>query len=197
MNQCHGGDELALAKAVLRERLLTARRARSSLDRGIAIATTAFTWELLQQAETVAAYLSVGTEPGTGELLDALLEAKKRVLLPVLLADNDLDWSLYTGRANIMQAARGLTEPIGARLGVDAIRTADMVLVPGLAASPTGTRLGRGGGSYDRALARISARTPVAVVLYDDEVGVAVPAEPHDKPVTHALTPTGVQRLAG
>ena len=180
MNQCHGGDELALAKAVLRERLLTARRARSSLDRGIAIATTAFTWE-----------------PGTGELLDALLEAKKRVLLPVLLADNDLDWSLYTGRANIMQAARGLTEPIGARLGVDAIRTADMVLVPGLAASPTGTRLGRGGGSYDRALARISARTPVAVVLYDDEVGVAVPAEPHDKPVTHALTPTGVQRLAG
>ena len=65
-----------------------------------------------------------------------------------------------------------------------------MVLVPGLAVSPTGERLGQGGGCYDRALARVPAGTPVAVVLYDDEVGVAVPTDPHDLPVGFALTGT-------
>ena len=69
-----------------------------------------------------------------------------------------------------------------------------MLLVPGLAVSPAGDRLGRGGGCYDRALARAAGR-PVAVLLHDDEVGVDVPTEPHDRPVTHAITPAGVRAL--
>jgi 5-formyltetrahydrofolate cyclo-ligase len=66
------------------------------------------------------------------------------------------------------------------------------VLVPGLAVSGSGDRLGQGGGCYDRALARVPAGTPVAVVLYDDEVGLAVPTDPHDVPVGFALTSSGV-----
>ena len=91
---------------------------------------------------------------------------------------------------------RGLVEPAGARLGVDAVRTADVVLVPGLAASAAGDRLGRGGGSYDRALARVQPGTPVAVVLYDDELGRAVPTDPHDVGVGFALTAGGAVALA-
>ena len=45
-------------------------------------------------AATVAAYVSVGSEPGTGLLLDALVAAGKRVLVPVVLPDLDLDWAL-------------------------------------------------------------------------------------------------------
>ena len=139
--------------------------------------------------------MSVGSEPGTGLLLDALVAAGTRVLLPVLLADNDLDWAPYAGPESITKAVRGLLEPTGARLGVDAVRTADVVLVPGLAVSPAGDRLGRGGGSYDRALARVAPGTPVAVVLYDDEVGLAVPTDPHDVRVGFALTAGGVVSL--
>ena len=56
------------------------------------------------------------------------------------------------GPTTCSPARLGLLEPDGERLGVDAIATADVVLVPGLAVAADGMRLGRGGGSYDRAL---------------------------------------------
>ena len=67
-----------------------------------------------------------------------------------------------------------------------------MVLVPGLAASVGGNRLGRGGGSYDRALARVGAGVPIGILLHEDETGLDVPIESHDRRVTHAVTPAGV-----
>ena len=63
------------------------------------------------------------------------------------------------------------------------------MLAPALAVDGKGRRLGQGGGSYDRALARTSA--PVLAVVFDDEVIDEVPAEQHDRPVTGALTPAG------
>ena len=54
-----------------------------------------------------------------------------------------------------------------------------------------GVRLGRGGGSYDRALARVRADLEIVALLYDDEVVPALPREPHDHLVTAALTPAG------
>ena len=123
--------------------------------------------------------------PAPAPLLDALRAAGKRVLLPVLLPDLDLDWAAYAGPARRWRPRGcGLLEPVGPRLGVDAVATADVVLVPGLAVSADGDRLGRGGGSYDRALARVPVGTFTCVLLYDDEVGVDVPVEPHDRPVT-------------
>ena len=203
MDASVGGDKSAgneVAKTALRDQVLAARR-RRPLDAGAqfgeSVARVALTWEPVRRAATVAAYVSVGSEPGTGLLLDALLDAGKRVVVPVLRPDNDLDWAAYTGPTSIRKAVRGLLEPAGARLGVDAVRTADVVLVPGLAASASGDRLGRGGGSYDRALARVEAGTPVAVVLYDDEVGLAVPTDPHDVRVGFALTGGGVVALQG
>ena len=117
------------------------------------------------------------------------------MILPVLLPDGDLDWAVYGGPADLAAARRGLLEPTGERLGADAIATADVVLVPGLAVAVDGMRLGRGGGSYDRALGRVPVGTFTCVLLYDDEVGLDVPVEPHDRPVTHVASPAGVVRL--
>ncbi len=83
----------------------------------------------------------------------------------------------------------------GERLGPHAVAGADVVLVPGLAVAPDGMRLGRGGGSYDRALARVPVGTFTCVLLHDDEVGVDVPREPHDRPVTAAVCPAGPDPL--
>lgn len=186
----------APSKADLRHQVLADRRSRAAERAGsaTAIRNVAMGWQDLRRAEVVAAYASFGTEPDTRPLLDALHSAGVRVLLPVLLADNDLDWAAYD--PGTMSAVRGIEEPTGARLGVEAIRTADLVLVPGLAVSSAGTRLGRGGGSYDRALARVALGIPVAVVLHPEEVGLDVPAEPHDRPVTHVLTSAGITALA-
>jgi 5-formyltetrahydrofolate cyclo-ligase len=187
-----------LAKTALRDQLTTARNRRSLAEIGQAaqaIAARLLAADEVRRAASVAAYVAVGTEPGTSPLLAALHEAGTRVLLPVLLPDGDLDWAAYTGDAALAPARYGLLEPTGPRLGVDAVATPDAVLVPGLAVSDAGLRMGRGGGSYDRALARVPVGTFTCVLLYDDEVGRDVPVEPHDRAVTAAVSPSGLVRF--
>ncbi|MBD3923376.1 5-formyltetrahydrofolate cyclo-ligase [Nocardioides cavernae] len=192
------GPGHSAAKTALRDQVLAARKRRPLEAAGgfaASVADAALAWEPVRSAATVAAYVSVGSEPGTGLLLDVLAAAGKRVLLPVVLPGLDLDWAEYTGREGLAPAVRGLLEPTAPRLGREAIAQADVVLVPGTGVSLSGARLGQGGGCYDRALPRVSPGTPVAVVLYDDEVGLAVPAEPHDVRVGFALTSHGVRAL--
>ncbi|MFE2539392.1 5-formyltetrahydrofolate cyclo-ligase [Actinacidiphila glaucinigra] len=190
-----------VSKRELRERLLQVRRGLTPGDRAEAervIAQHALDLPELSRARTVAAYVSMGGEPGTRALLDLLRERGQRVLLPVLLPDNDLDWAPYEGPGGLVRAARGLYEPTGPRLGPDAVTRADAVLLPGLAVDGRGLRLGRGGGSYDRVLARLDAAgaTPALVVLlYAHEVLDRVPDEPHDRPVDAVVTPEGVRRF--
>jgi 5-formyltetrahydrofolate cyclo-ligase len=183
-------------KLALRDQLLAGRRRRPLTEVGAdaaAIAEHLLASPEVRRAATVAAYVSLGTEPGTTALLETLLGLGKRVILPVLLPDNDLDWAVFHG--SLAPARRGLLEPLSPPLGVAAVGGADVVLVPGLAVSRRGERLGRGGGSYDRALARVPLGTPVWILLYDDEAGVDVPVDPHDRPVTGWVTPSGIVRL--
>ncbi|WP_435969618.1 5-formyltetrahydrofolate cyclo-ligase [Streptomyces sp. Qhu_M48] len=188
-------------KAVLRSRLLADRAALSAESLTLtadSLARRGLELAELAGASTVAAYVSVGREPGTRALLDALHARGVRVLLPVLLPDNDLDWAAYEGREALAKAGRGLLEPTGPRLGPDAVCTADTVLLPGLAVDGRGMRLGRGGGSYDRVLARLTragADPALVVLLYADEVVARVPEEPHDHPVHAVVTPEGVTRF--
>lgn len=160
------------AKQVLRRRLLAARAA---LPEGVRAAgddaRDAVLAPLLAGAR-VAAYASFGTEPRTDALVD------DATLLPVLLPDRDLDW-----------AARG-----GAPLGRAAVASCDVVLVPALAVDRGGVRLGRGGGSYDRALPRV--RGLVVALLHEGELlDESLPAQPHDAPVHAVALPSGLLRL--
>jgi 5-formyltetrahydrofolate cyclo-ligase len=186
-------------KMARRDQLVTTRNRRPLLDRvdvarAIALQLTAA--PEVRRAACVAAYVAVGSEPGTAPLLHALHAAGKRVLLPLLLPDGDLDWAVYAGDQSLVPARRGLLEPTSPPLGPAAVAGADAVLVPGLAVSPLGDRLGRGGGSYDRALGRVPVGTFVCCLLYDDEVAVDVPVEPHDRRVTAVASPSGITRFA-
>lgn len=189
----------AVQKQELRDRLLVRRRARPPEERGAA--GTALTDHLLDRPEiarasTVAAYVSVGTEPPTEHLLDVLRRRGIGVLAPVLLPDMDLAWAEYTGRESLTYGLRGMRHPGGPRLGTGAVASVDAVLCPGLAVDRTGVRLGRGGGSYDRALARVPAGVWTCVLLYADEVlDVDLPADAHDQRVAAAATPEGVRSL--
>ncbi|MFJ9028998.1 5-formyltetrahydrofolate cyclo-ligase [Streptomyces sp. NPDC102274] len=188
-------------KAALRRELLAVRALLSSDDAretAAVLARRALDLPELADARTVAAYVSMGREPGTRALLDALRARGVRVLLPVLLADNDLDWAEYEGADRLVPAGRGLLEPDGTRLGVDAVLEAEVVLLPGLAVDGRGIRLGRGGGSYDRVLGRLTragAEPALTVLLYENEVVARVPEEPHDHPVRAVVTPGGVRRF--
>lgn len=149
----------------------------------------------------MTAYVPVASEPGGPELpavLHAALPEGAELLLPVLRADLDLDWAPWTGPDNLVAAGRGMREPTAPPLGQAAVTTADLVVLPALAVDRRGVRLGRGGGSYDRALARVPATTLTVVPLHDGELVNALPVEPHDRPVHAVVTPTnGLRTLDG
>lgn len=162
-----------MTKQTLRARLLAARAALPPDVRAAGDAARNAALADLLAGKRVAAYVSFGTEPGTAELLTP------DTLLPVVRPDRDLDWVPYGGQPP---------------LGVEALAGCDVVLVPALAVDRRGVRLGRGGGSYDRALRR--ARGPVVALLHAGELVDALPAEAHDVPVHAVAMPSGVVWLS-
>ncbi|MFL5911964.1 MAG: 5-formyltetrahydrofolate cyclo-ligase [Mycobacteriales bacterium] len=176
-------------KASWRARLRTARRSLGPAD--LAAAADALREHLLDRlagAARVAAYVPVGREPGSLELLDAMRDSGTEILLPVVVPGG-LDWVAYRGRLELVVGALGTREPTGPRLGAASLTTVDTVLVPALAVDRLGTRLGRGAGYYDRALALVDRGTAVAALLHDGELVGHLPRDPWDRPVTAACTP--------
>jgi 5-formyltetrahydrofolate cyclo-ligase len=108
----------------------------------------------------------------------------------VLRVDGDLDWAPDQGDAALVAGRHGINEPAGPWLGRSALAAAQVVIVPALAVAEDGTRLGRGGGSYDRALPRVPEGVPVLALLHAGEVlpAGAIPVEDHDAPVTAWVT---------
>ena len=186
-------------KAALRRRLLAARHRLSPEQRagaGRAIRDAVLSLPQTQMAGTVAAYYSIAAEPDTHGLIYALWKRGSYVLLPVLRPDGDLDWASYEGPDSLRPGPRGLTEPAEPPRGPGAIASADLVLVPALAVDHSGLRLGRGGGSYDRALTRVGDQVPTVGLIYDQELLAKVPSWPHDQRVRLIARPaTGMTRL--
>jgi len=183
-------------KRVFREAVLADRAAMGLDVRAASDATLIDAVRRLAQGLTrVAAHVPMPGEPGGPGLVRALAAIVPEVLLPVLRPDHDLDWARYDGELAPGPVRGRLQEPVGPPLGVDAIATVELILVPALGVDRAGVRLGRGGGSYDRALARVRADLEIVALLYDDEVVPALPREPHDHLVTAALTPAGLLRL--
>ena len=121
----------------------------------------------------------------------------ERALLPVLLDEAGAPlgaprWGLWEAGQALVTLGRPPAQPVGEARGAESLKEADLIVIPALAASADGTRLGQGGGWYDRALMHRSPTTPVVAVIFDDEVVEAglIPAEPHDVPVDAIVTPT-------
>lgn len=177
-------------KPAMRRRLAAARAALGDAGQEAAQGLSTQVMALVGPGpRTVCAYVSTAGEPPTGRLLDELGDAGHRVLLPVLLPDLELDWAVWEAGTSLLPGRFGLLEPTGPRLGSGAVTAAGLVVCPGLAGSPTGTRLGRGGGSYDRALCRTTDTVLRVLLLHDSEVRDAVPSDPHDQPVDVLVTP--------
>ncbi len=187
----------AAEKTILRQRALAVRRSLpAELGHHCAVRVQAELLALVRAIgpDLIAGYAPMPSEPGGADLPE-LLAARARVLLPVLQPDLDLDWAYFTGAAG-MSAGSRLSEPTGPRLGLAAVGSADLVVVPALLVDRSGVRLGRGGGSYDRALARVRPETMVVALLHDGELVDELPAAAHDRRVGAVILPsTGMTRL--
>jgi 5-formyltetrahydrofolate cyclo-ligase len=121
----------------------------------------------ISQANVIASYISYGLEPDTKQLNEKLSQLGKKLLTPKMLPDKDLEWrtadnQIYTGKI-------------------------DVIILPALHIDRNGNRLGQGGGSYDRALARTEAWR-VALVYPGELSSEEIPVESHDQKVNAAAT---------
>lgn len=185
-------DESAATKAEWRSTLLEQRRDVDETTRSAeaaALREAVLTWLAEHPVRTVAAYVPVGGEPGSPDLLEALRAAGLRVLLPVVDRRRPLEWADYTGPDSLRDAGFNLLEPAGQRLGAAAIGEAGALLVPALAVDRRGVRLGRGAGYYDRSLPMAAPGAPLIGVVRDEEFVAELPGEPHDVRMTCVLTP--------
>jgi 5-formyltetrahydrofolate cyclo-ligase len=188
-------------KKALRSRIRTARGARTAVERirdAERLAAEVLALSELARARRVAVYASTPTEPGTGPLRAALRSRGIQVLLPVPRSDHTLDWARDDGRT-LAHTGPGGPIPDGPSLGPHALARVDVVIVPALAVDTLGTRLGQGGGYYDRALPGLDPAVPVIALIHADEFLDAssdpLPRQDHDHRVTVVVTPTGTHRL--
>ena len=165
-------------------------------DAGEAIARAVLA--LLPEHARVAAYESLPEEPPTGRLIEALLAAGHEVIVPVTLDDFSLQWRYAArgaegDRATVTRLRREPTaKERGDWLGTDALTHCDLVVTPGLSVDSHGTRLGQGGGCYDRALVHRRPDALVLTLLHEGEQSAEdLPLDEHDVAVDGYITTTG------
>ena len=129
--------------------------------------------------------------------LSLTLGSFDRALLPILMDEAGAPyrsprWGLWEAGQALVTLGRPPAQPDGEVLGAESLKEADLIVIPALAASADGTRLGQGGGWYDRALTHRSPGTPVVAVIFDNEVidTGEIPTEAHDVPINAIITPT-------
>ncbi|MFC4603341.1 5-formyltetrahydrofolate cyclo-ligase [Rhodococcus kronopolitis] len=174
-----------------RERILAERRAVDAVVRAAEALAVTETALALAGSGTVCAFVPVGTEPGSTELLVSLRAAGVRVLLPVAREPGPLHWATFESLETLVPARFGLREPAPPHLPPRAVADAAVVLVPALAVDRRGVRLGRGAGFYDRTLSLAGPNAKLVAVVRDTELVDVLPEDPHDVRMGWALTPGG------
>ncbi|MFT3888923.1 MAG: 5-formyltetrahydrofolate cyclo-ligase [Arachnia sp.] len=182
-----GVDErkVTLRTAILASRALVTLEEWAAED----VARTDLLSAWLGTTPSIALYAGRPGEPGTRLLIDTLAARGAGVLLPVLRRAPA--WSMFEGWAATRVGWGAIPEPVGPALPAPALAQADVVLVPCLAAGRDLTRLGTGGGWYDRALPHRRPDAPVVAVARAAEILDTVPVLPHDHPLDGVVTETG------
>lgn len=180
-------------KAALRRK---AHAARAALDADFrADAAQAVAGHFFEQIgfgpqDVVAGYWRIRDELDCQPILIRLMDSGQTVVLPVVTGDETpLDLRVWEADAPLYEAGFGTLAPSDL-----APRAApDLVLVPLLGFDQTGTRLGYGGGYYDRTLAALEKRPLLVGLAFSSQELPFIPRLDHDLPLDAVVTETGVR----
>ncbi len=143
---------------------------------------------------TIACFASLWDEPDTSRIIDAACRTHTRVALPAMVPGDELPQLRLVTQADVEAGmgrwhrdAMGVPVPGGE---VVANREVTLVLIPGRAFDSRGTRVGRGGGHFDRFLAELAPGCRRLGIAFDLQVVATLPREVHDLPVSAVVTPT-------
>jgi 5-formyltetrahydrofolate cyclo-ligase len=144
-----------------------------------------------RQAQTVLGYLNFGAELVAELWVQQALADGKRVLLPrVNRASKHLDlYQVQNLQHDVAPGLWGIREPLEERcIKEDALGTVDFILLPGVAFTRDGARLGYGGGFYDKLLARMPHRPTLVGAAFALQVVQEIPQENTDRKVGWLVT---------
>ncbi|WP_375452239.1 5-formyltetrahydrofolate cyclo-ligase [uncultured Devosia sp.] len=188
-------DTIENAKAALRVRAHATRAALSQTSRddaALAVAEYFFKHIDLSRGEVVAAYWRIRDELDCRPILVRLMDSLQPVVLPAVLGpDEPLQMRLWEQGAALYPAGFGTLAP--AELAPQA--QPDVVLVPLLGFDKAGTRLGYGGGYYDRTLAGMSKKPRVIGLAFAAQEVDTIPRQAHDIALDAIVTETGVRQF--
>lgn len=145
------------------------------------------------QPGSIALYASRPAEPGTRAIIDSLYAAGWRILLPLL--GGAPRWAPFMGWGHMRAGWGGIPEPVEAFCGTAPLAEADLVVIACLAVAADGSRLGTGGGWYDRALLHRAPGKSVWALAQHGELMGSLPVEDHDVPVDAVITEQGLLRF--
>lgn len=190
-------------KRQIRRDVLALRDAMSDDVRAAAsraITTRLGTLPSVARARTLLGFASFGTEVQLDPLLHDAIARGVGVFLPWIerFSPPDLQMSRVTDlERDLVPAKMGIREPDPEWRRPGRVDRLDVVIAPGVAFDPSGTRVGYGAGLYDRLLTRLRAGTPVVAVAFDVQVVDALPRLAHDVPVDAIVTQTRTIDVSG
>ncbi|MFP5367273.1 5-formyltetrahydrofolate cyclo-ligase [Pseudarthrobacter phenanthrenivorans] len=179
--------------------------AKEREEAGAALASHGLAWAdsvMDGSAATVCVYLGVGAEPPTLPLIRALYDGGRRVLLPVCEPGRELKWVFWAPGTDLVTSRFApILEPVGTRQEIEVAGQAGALFIPATAVDLAGSRVGQGGGYYDKFLGHLASagkNIPLAAVIYDEELLPAgsIPVEEFDRPVPGVVLPSGFRKLA-
>jgi 5-formyltetrahydrofolate cyclo-ligase len=139
----------------------------------------------------IGSYISYDFEPETSDINQQIISSGKTLYLPRLLKNNDLEWVTWNGDQSKLTKSGKTFEPVGETVPNIEL---DVIILPALHVDRMGNRLGQGGGSYDRFLARSNAWT-IALLHRGELTSELLPVEPHDQKIKAAATPEIIVRF--
>ena len=180
------------SKKEVRKRVKSLVKAMASDTRAVeasAVAEQLLHHPKVQSAATIALFASLPDEIDTTQLIEALA-TKTSVVLPRLLGD-EMDFYPYSANA-MHSGAMGILEPDG-DVPV-APQDIDVMILPGLAFTPDGLRLGRGKGYYDKYMSRERYRAYTIGICHIVQLLDTLPVEPHDKCLDEVVTSAYIEK---
>lgn len=141
-----------------------------------------------EKAKVIAFYVSLKSEVDTIALIDNALTKGKRVVVPVITG-NDLSLSeIRSRKQDLKKGPCGILQPMQNKKKAFPKEGIDMIIVPGIAFTKKGARLGRGKGFYDKFLKNMPDRIKKIGLAYDIQIIKGLPVTPRDIPVDIVIT---------
>lgn len=179
-------SSIAASKASVRAETRASRAARqNSTEESQRLSEQLGQLCLDQKVTVVAAYLPLKGEPDISDFLAWAQGQGIKLIMPVVTGEN-LRWVHYDSQTRVGEL--GFEEAAGKPAELS---TAEVIFVPALSVDLSANRLGQGKGFYDRALQPLGnsrRRGKLLAVVFDEEIRVSLPTEPHDQKVDAAVT---------